>query len=70
MPNSSISKKFLKNTILNNKDHAFSGPKLSTEQFIVIQHLRDLFDIKCNACTLYILSEEDIDMLIREVAKG
>ena len=29
-----------------------SEPKLSTEQLIVIQHLRDLLDIKNNACTL------------------
>ena len=45
-----------------------SKPKLSTEQLIVIQHLRDLLDIKNNACTLDNFSEEDIDILIREVA--
>ena len=45
-----------------------SEPKLSTEQLIVIQHLRDLLDIKNNSCTLDHFSEEDIDMLIREVA--
>ena len=45
-----------------------SEPKLSTEQIIVIQHLRDLLDIKNNTCTLDNFSEEDIDMLIREVA--
>ena len=47
-----------------------SEPKLSTEQLIVIQILRDLLDIQNNACTLDNFSEEDIhvDMLIREVA--
>ena len=44
-----------------------SEPKLSTEQLMDIQHLRDLSDIKNNACTLSNFSEEEIDMLIQEV---
>ena len=44
-----------------------SEPKLSTEQLMVIQHLRDLLDIKNNACTLGNFSEEEIDILIQEV---
>ena len=56
------------NSLSKNITNLVSGPKLSTEQLIVIQHLRDLLDVKNNACTLDNLSEEDIDMFIREVA--
>ena len=44
-----------------------SEAKLSTEQLIVIQNLRDLLKIKNNACTLDNFSKEYIDILIREV---
>ena len=56
------------NRLSKNITKLVSEPKLSTEQLIVIQHLRDLLDIKNNACTLDNFSEEDIDMLIQEVA--
>ena len=56
------------NSLSKNITNLVSELKLSIEQLIVIQHLRDLLDIKNNACTLDNLSEEDIDMLIREVA--
>ena len=56
------------NGLSKNITNLFSEPKLSTEQLIVIQHLRDLLDIKNSACTLYIFSEEEIDIFIREVA--
>ena len=55
------------NRLSKNITKSVSEPKLSTEQNIVIQHLRNLLDIKNNACTLDIFSEEDIDMLIQEV---
>ena len=51
-----------------NNTNLVSEPKLSTEQFIVIQHLKDFLDLKNNACTLDHFSDEYIDMLIREVA--
>ena len=56
------------NRLSKNITKLVSEPKLSTEQLIVIQHLRDLLDINNNACTLDNFSEEDIDMLIQEVA--
>ena len=56
------------NRLPKNITNLVSKPKLSTEQLIVIQHLRDLLDIKNNACTLDNISEEDTVMLIREVA--
>ena len=56
------------NSIFKNITNLVSVPKLSTGQLIVIPLLRDLLDIKNNACTLDNFSEEDIDMLIREVA--
>ena len=56
------------NRLSKNITKLVSEPKLSTEQLIVIQHLRDLLDIKNNAGTLDNISEEDIDMLIQEVA--
>ena len=56
------------NRLSKNITKLVSEPKLSTELLIVIQHLRDLLDIKSNACTLDHFSEEDIDMLIQEVA--
>ena len=56
------------NWLSKNITKLVSEPKLSTEQLIVIQHLRELLDIKNNACTLDNFSEEDIDMLIQEVA--
>ena len=40
------------NGLYKNNTNLVSGPKLSHEQFIAIQHLRDLLDIKNNACTL------------------
>ena len=56
------------NNLSKNITNLVSEPKLSTEQLIVSQHLRDLLDIKSNPCTLDNLFEEDIDMLIQEVA--
>ena len=40
------------NGLYKNNTNLVSEPKLSHEQFIAIQHLRDLLDIKNNACTL------------------
>ena len=56
------------NSLPKNITNLVSEPKLSTEQLIAIQHLRDLLDIQNNACTLDNFSVEDINMLIREVA--
>ena len=56
------------NSLSKNITNLVSEPKLNTEQLIVIQHLRNLLGIKNNACTLDNYSEEDIGMLIREVA--
>ena len=39
------------NSLSKNIINLVSEPKLSTEQLIVIQHLRDFLDIKNNACT-------------------
>ena len=39
------------NSLSKNITDLVSEPKLSTEQRIVMQHLRDLLDIKNNACT-------------------
>ena len=56
------------NSLSKNITNLVSEPKFSIEQLIVIQHLRDLSDVKNNSCTLDKFSEEDIDMLVREVA--
>ena len=56
------------NGLSKNITNLVSEPKLSTEQLIVIQHLRNLLDIKNNACTLCYFSEEEIDIFIREAA--
>ena len=55
------------NSLSKNITNLVSEPNLSTEQLIVIQHLRDLLDIKNNACTLDSFSEEDIDMFIERL---
>ena len=47
-------------SLSKNITNLVSELKLSTEQLIVIQHLRDLLDIKNNVCTLDNFSEEDI----------
>ena len=56
------------NSLSKNITNLVSKPILSTKQFIVIQHLRDILDMKNNACTLDNISGEDTVMLIREVA--
>ena len=56
------------NSLSKNITNLDSETKLSTGQLIVIQQLNDILDIKNIACTLHNFSEEDIDMLIREVA--
>ena len=58
------------NSLSKNIKNLVSDPKLSTEQLIVIQHLRDLLNIQNNVCTLDNFSEEVMDMLIREIATG
>ena len=42
------------NSLSKNITNLVSEPKLSTEQLIVIQHLRDLLDIKNNACSSHV----------------